>query len=150
MIDFLDNRLGKALDASTRMNDIDAWIDLNTPRLKAKLIRDWIQKDQLMEKGVDADGKVIGLYSLATEFITEGRKPAGSRFNLFESGDLYASMLIVVLSDILSILADTSEIRDQEWFSNRILELTDENLNKYILEAKIGLQNYTRKVYGIA
>lgn len=150
MIDFMKTPLGEQLNKSLVLSEIDAWFETITPELKRKMIRDWIQKDQLMSKGVDADGEVIGLYSLATEFITDGRKPEGTRFNLFESGDLYASMIIVVLADIVRIDADTEEIQDQDWYSDRILELTDESLDKFIFEARKGYQRYLRRVYGIA
>lgn len=138
------------LKKSSKLNDVDAWIDLNTPRLKAKIVRQWIQDDQLMSKGVNADNQTIGLYSLASEIISEGRKPEGEPYNLFDSGDLYASMLVVVMFDLIEIQADDGEIRDQDWYSERIFELTDENLDKYIQEAKTGLQNYARKIYRIA
>ena len=131
------------------MNDVDAWFHINSPRLQHKVIKQWIQDDQLMSKGVNADGEIIGLYSLATEIITEGRKPEGTRFNLFESGDVYASMFIVLLFDRIEIHANDGKMRDQDWYTERIFELTDENLDKYIAEAKAGLQNYMRKVLRI-
>ena len=148
-IDLLDNSLGDQLNSAMKMNDIQAWYHINSPRLQHKVIRQWIQDDQLMSKGVDGDGHVIGLYSLATEIISEGRKPEGTRFNLFDSGDVFASMFIVVLFDRIEINADDGKIRDQEWYSERIFELTDDNLNKYIQEAKNGLQSYMRKVLRI-
>lgn len=138
------------LNKSTVLNDYDAWIEINTPRLKARIIREWIQEDQLLSKGVNADGETIGVYSYATELITQGRKQEGDPYNLFDSGDLFASMLVVVMFDMIEIHADDSEIRDRDWYSERIFELTDENLDKYIQEAKEGLRIYLRKIYGLA
>ena len=149
-INLLDNRLGKMLDASIKLNDIDAWFHINSPRLQRKVIKQWIQDDQLMSKGVNADGEIIGLYSLATEIISEGRKPEGEPYNLFDEGDLYASMFIILLFDRIEIHADDNEIKGQDWYTERLFELTDENLDKYIEEAKIGLQEYTRRVHRIS
>ena len=148
-IDLLNNRLGEILEKSKMLNDYDAWIQLNTPLLKHKVIR-WIQDDQLISKGVDGDGQIIGYYTLGTEIISEGRKPEGEPYNLYDSGDLFASMFIVVLERHLQIGADTNEIKDQDWFRTQIFELTDENFARYILEAKEGLRNYLRRIYGIA
>ena len=133
-IDLLNNRLGEILEKSKMLNDYDAWIQLNTPLLKHKVIR-WIQDDQLISKGVDGDGQIIGYYTLGTEIISEGRKPEGEPYNLYDSGDLFASMFIVVLERHLQIGADTNEIKDQDWFRTQIFELTDENFARYILEA---------------
>lgn len=138
------------LDSAESLSEIQAWYEINTPDLQWKVIRRWIQEDQLLSKGVNAYGETIGLYSLATEIISEGRKPEGEPYNLFDSGDLFASMFIVVLFDRIEINADDGKIRDQNWFSEQIFELTDDNLSKYIQEAKIGLQRYIRRVYGIA
>ena len=143
-IDLLNNRLGEILEKSKMLNDYDAWIQLNTPLLKHKVIR-WIQDDQLISKGVDGDGQIIGYYTLGTEIISEGRKPEGEPYNLYDSGDLFASMFIVVLERHLQIGADTNEIKDQDWFRTQIFELTDENFARYILEAKEGLRNYLHR-----
>jgi hypothetical protein len=148
-IDFFDNSLGKRVNAATFANDVDAWYHINTPRIQRKIIKQWIQDDQLLSKGVNANGEVIGVYSFATELITEGRKPQGENYNLFESGDLFASMFIVLLFDRIEIQADDGKIRDQDWYTEKIFELTDENLAKYIEEAKEGLRSYIRKILQI-
>lgn len=148
-INLLDNRLGKILEKTKILNDYDAWIDLNTPFLKHKFVS-WIQNDQLINKGVDGDGNIIGYYTLGTEIISEGRKPEGEPYNLYDSGDLFASMYVTVFARVLEIGADTEEIKDQDWYRNEIFELTDENFSKYILEARKGLERYLRRVYGIA
>lgn len=40
------------------------------------------------DKGKDREGKIIGLYSKATEIITKGRKKEGKPWNLFNTGEL--------------------------------------------------------------
>lgn len=45
-----------------------------------------LQLDQ-WDKGEDANGRVLGFYSYATELITGGRKKQGDRYNVFDTGE---------------------------------------------------------------
>ena len=121
------------------------WIDtFSNPQLKT-MILDWIRQDQLKAKGVDADGDVIGFYSLTTSFINP-RKKFNTRFTLEDTGEFYRSMFIITLRDALIIRADTDKMEDQEWFTTRILELTDENIQRLRVIYKKKLQDYARDV----
>jgi len=148
-IDLMTNKIGLVLKKSLILDEATAWIQAFDPTLKLEIIRDWIQRDQLMARGVDGDGVTIGTYSLATEMITNGRKPEGSKFNLFESGDLYASMFVLALANEVIIEADTDKIEDKNWWREEILKLTNEQLEKLAQRVKIKYIDYARRVLGI-
>jgi hypothetical protein len=94
-----------------------------------KQILDWIRKDQLTDEGVDGDGKFIGFYSFTTA-ANDARKGFNEPYDLNDTGAFYASMFIDVLRDSLIIDADSTKMEDQDWWSERILELTEESLEK--------------------
>ena len=148
-MDLLKTRLGDVLNNVKILSESVAWIQLMSPQLRSEIIRDWIQKDQLMNKGVDRYGNVIGYYSLSTEFISGGRKQEGEHFNLYDTGHFYESMFVTVLADLVRVEADITDIQDQYWWRNEILELTDENLQKLIEKAKTSYSSYVRRVLGI-
>lgn len=83
------------------------------------LIIDLNRIGQLFNQGIDADGKIIGLYSAFTEELTQGvpfgfgggsgtkRKKAGEPIFLLDEGDFYRSFKVKVLADGFVIQADT-------------------------------------------
>lgn len=111
-------------------------------------------EDQLREDGVDSDGNIIGTYSFATEFMTDGRKKAGEPFDLYETGAFYNSFRVRVSRGKITITADPIKTNEHgkteniyEKFGNfRIEGLTEENkevLRKFCLEY---FQNYYRNI----
>ena len=105
------------------------WFNTFDSNLKNTILN-WIRNDQLKAKGVDADGDVIGYYSLTTSFINN-RKKFNTHYTLEDTGDFYRSMFVQVLSDRILIDANSNsyrEMQDQDWFTDRILNLTDGNL----------------------
>jgi len=149
MIDVMNTRLGETLRRTKLLNDSIAWLEANTTELKMKAIREWIQKDQLTEKGVDSKNQIIGFYSLATEFITDGRKREGDPYDLNDSGSFYRSMFVLLLRDAIVFDADSEKMSDQHWWKNEILNLTEENLQKYTDEIRKNYVKYARKILGI-
>lgn len=93
-------------------------------------------EDQLREEGVDSDGNIIGTYSFATEFMSNGLKKAGEPFTLHDTGQFYNSFRVVVRKGEITITADPMKTNAQggteniyEKFGNfRIEGLTEENL----------------------
>jgi hypothetical protein len=148
VIDFIATELGVMLNKAATLDDSRAWFDAFTPRLKRLIINEWIQKDQLRKQGVDGNNEVIGFYSIATEFITNGRKQAGERFDLYDSGDFYESMFVTALNDGFIIDADTLKMEDQFWYDEDILKLTDENMDKLIFEIRKSYLAYVQRVLG--
>jgi len=107
------------------------WFNAFDVNLKTFML-DLIREDQLSQKGVDADNDVIGYYSLTTSFINPIKK-FNTHYTLEDKGDFFRSMFIQVLSD--RVFADASsnsfrEMQDQEWYNNRILDWTNESIEK--------------------
>jgi hypothetical protein len=148
-MDLMNTRIGEMLTAAATLDEVKAWEESITDDLKRKIIRDWLQEDQLFKQGVDGDGEVIGLYSRMTEIISKGRKKAGDKFTLFDTGDFYKSMEIIVLSDSFIIDAETEKMEDKRWYSEEILNLTDENFIKLSQEIKENYREYVRRRLGV-
>ena len=128
--------------------DSIAWIQSFTPSIKTEILN-YIRKDQLTDKGVDEDGDIIGFYSLATEFISNGQKKQGDHFTLDDTGAFYRSMWITVMSDGIIIDGDTVKMEDQYWWNDSILGLTDENVSKLIEKIKEKYIEFARKTLEI-
>ena len=148
-MDLMNTRIGEMLTAAATLDEVKAWEESITDDLKRKIIRDWLQEDQLFKQGVDGDGEVIGLYSRMTEIISKGRKKAGDKFTLFDTGDFYKSMEIIVVSDSFIIDAETEKMEDKRWYSEEILNLTDENFIKLSQEIKENYREYVRRRLGV-
>lgn len=146
MIDLRKNIAYKrARLAKAKLNDALVWIEtFSNAQLKQQIL-DWIRNDQLTEKGVNADGEVIGYYSFVTSLINP-EKVFNTPYTLDDTGDFYRSMMVITLVDALIIRADTEKMEDKEWFTTRIIELTDENIQNLRTIYKKKLQDYARNV----
>ncbi|QDP50834.1 MAG: hypothetical protein Unbinned2903contig1001_24 [Prokaryotic dsDNA virus sp.] len=149
MIDLMDTKIGEVLNKTLILSDADAWIRSIDLNLKKNIVIDWIQRDQLFNKGVNSLNAVIGYYSPLTEILSGGRKKAGEKYNLFDTGAFYRSMFISVLANEILISADDTKMLDQKWYTKHILGLNDENLQKLIYKVKQNYIKYVRKVLGI-
>jgi hypothetical protein len=128
--------------------DAEAWFESHDREVKDMIIK-LIQDKQLIEKGVDSEGRVIGYYSYWTEIISEGRKQEGDPYNLEDTGEFFMSMFIKVLADGIIINADYAKMQGQDWWDLNILNLTEENLTKYVEKIKENYIIYARKVLGV-
>jgi len=101
-------------------------------------ILDLIRDDQLMEKGVDETGKIIGTYSWATQNIYNSSKIEGEHYTLFDTGDFYKSMLILLGTDYFEIDADPIKENANLFtkYGEGIIGLTEESLEKLREETK--------------
>lgn len=140
----IDEHLLKA----QRLSDSEAWFDSHSSSVK-KIILNLIKESQLRSKGIDENEKIIGLYSRATEIISNGRKKAGDPFTLYDTGQFYRSMFIVVLKDSILIDADYTKMQDQDWWSINILGLTEKNLDIYAEMVRQNYIKYARRILGI-
>jgi hypothetical protein len=112
-----------------------------------------IQENQL-QKGVNEDNKIIGLYSQATEFLSGGLKTAGTPYNLNDTGCFYESMFVKSFFDYIEIIADGQKDNENILlkFSEKIIGLSEnskqalslalkpyfiENVKKYLLKTII-------------
>lgn len=124
--------------------DSVAWFDSHDTELKRTLIN-LIQIKQLKEKGVDMFNEVIGYYSEVTEMINP-QKQAGTPYTLEDTGAFYRSMFIIVLKDSIVVDADYTKMEDQDWWSENILGLTEENLLLYAEMVKKNYIRYARRI----
>lgn len=150
---FVSIMIGKtAIDYFLRNNkmliDAEAWFEVHDREVKDMIIK-LIQDKQLIEKGVDSEGRVIGYYSYWTEIISEGRKQEGDPYNLEDTGEFFMSMFVKVLVDGIIINADYAKMQGQDWWDLNILNLTEENLTKYVEKIKENYIIYARKVLGL-
>ena len=116
------------------------------------MILDWIRNDQLREQGVDKFGNVIGYYSRATDSLTNGRKRFNTPYTLLDTGDFYRSMYVSVFLDSIVIDASSGsfiEMRKQEWYTNAILGLTNENFERLKEVVRTKYIDYAREVLQI-
>jgi len=123
------------------------WFNAFDANLKRKIL-DWIRDDQLTRQGVDADGDVIGTYSLTTSFINPLKK-FNTHFTLDDTGGFYKSMFLQVFADRIVPSANSETYRkmqDQDWYSERILNLTGENIKLLKEEIKGKYIEAVRKV----
>ena len=123
------------------------WFNAFDTDLKNTILN-WIREDQLTKEGIDADGDVIGFYSLTTSFIDPTKK-FNSHFTLDDSGSFYKSMFLQVLSDRILFDANSEtfeQMQDQDWYTDRILNLTDENIQKLKVALKAKYIEAVRRV----
>ena len=101
-------------------------------------ILDLIRDDQLMEKGVDETGKIIGTYSWATQNIYNSSKIEGEHYTLFDTGDFYKSMVILLGTNYFEIDADPIKENANLFtkYGEGIIGLTEERLEKLREETK--------------
>jgi hypothetical protein len=135
-MDLMKTELGKLLNRARTISSKSIWFEVFRDQNLKKMVLDWIRQDQLFEKGIDEDGDIIGTYSEFTESINP-EKIAGSHYTLFDTGEFYRSMFVVVLSDSIVIDADPIKIDENGEKTNLFYEygegivgLTDENKQK--------------------
>lgn len=145
-----NNLIDNQLKRVRLLNDAIAWFDAFDTATKSQII-EWIQQDQLSNRGVNKFGDIIGTYSYVTELISKGRKQQGTPYTLFDTGDFYRSMYVAVFRE--SILIDANPIKGKdnlfEKFGNGIIGLTDENMAKLKERVKKSFIDYARKVLQI-
>lgn len=141
------SKLHKMLRRARLISDAVAWFEFFDQRTKDEIIQ-WVQQDQLQEKGVNAANEVIGYYSPFTEMITRGQKEAGEPYNLFDTGAFYRSMYVLVLQDAVIIKGDGDKGNDNlfEKFGTNIINLTDTNKARLRTKLKDYYIGYLRKI----
>lgn len=125
------SRLHELLRKHRQFSEAVAWLEVFDTATKRQIL-DWIQKDQLTAKGIDADGNVIGYYSYVTELISRGKKRQGEHYTLDDTGAFYRSMYVTILREAIEIDAngDKGEENLFEKYGQKIVGLTEENLGK--------------------
>ena len=154
MVNFLDNDLGRVLKRTKTIFESAVWFGSFDLELKTKIL-DWIRNDQL-QKGIDENDEIMGLYSQWTEMINPEKK-AGTPYTLYDTGEFYKSLFIDVLTEFFVIDGDPLK-KDEEtgvvtdlfkWLGEGIVGLNEENKEKLVEELKIKYIEYVRKILQI-
>lgn len=113
------------------LNETVIFMNAVDKKTKDKII-EFIQQDQLTNKGIDATGKVIGYYSFTTEVASKGKKKQGAHYTLEDTRAFYDSMFVVVTGDAIVINANPRKLEDDlfQKYGSKIIGLTDENITK--------------------
>ena len=153
MVDILQTRLGKTLSKARLLSDRVAWYQSFDTILKNKVL-DWVRYDQLM-KGVDENDQIMGLYSEVTEMINPS-KQAGTPFTLYDTGEFYRSLFMVILLDSFIIDGDDEKINESgdvtrlfDWLGNGIVGLNKQSREKLKKEIIIKFDKYVRDILQI-
>jgi len=113
-----------------------------------------LNRKQLNEKSKDIYGQAIGFYSKATEVITKGRKKAGEPFDAKDTGSFLQKLYAKIEQDRIVFGSTDSKVdlilNSDNWLSQDLFGLTDEDLNKVINEKVLPfmIDNY-RKHLGL-
>ena len=141
------SKLHEMLKRGRLLHDSVVWFEAFDTDLKQTIL-DWIREDQLRSKGIDADGNVIGYYSLTTSLI-DPSKPFNTHYTLDDKGDFFRSMFVTVFKDRIVIDANSdsfTEMKEQDWYTDRILGLTDEHIKKLKEEVKTKYIEIARRI----
>lgn len=131
----LDTKLGETLRRVQKLNFGTIWLKVFSDKALQRQVLNWIRQDQLFKQGIDEKGRIIGLYSIATESINPSKK-AGTPYTLFDSGDFYRSFFIAVSKNNFTIDADPIKtdggITENLFikYGEGIIGLTEENKSK--------------------
>lgn len=141
-MDLMQTEIGAVLNKLRTLRTQSIWFKVFQDKTLSNMILEMIQQDQLFKEGIDEDGDIIGTYSEWTEMLNPD-KVAGSHYTLFDTGEFYKSMRIVVLNDSFVVEAQPIKIDEDgkktnlfEKYGEGIVGLTDENKEKLAIEIK--------------
>lgn len=133
------------------LSETIAWVKTFDNATKEEIL-EWVREDQLRDKGVNKFGEVIGYYSMTTASLSDGKKAFNTHYTLFDTGDFYRSMFVVVTSEMVEINANAQKGKDNlfDKFGTEILGLTNENFDKLKRIVQRSYVNYAREILQIA
>jgi hypothetical protein len=108
-----------------------------------QLIINLNREKQLYVEGVGVNGEIVGTYTYFTQLFTDGisgkgfPKRTGSPYNFYNTGEMYASFVVIVDKDGFTIDANAEKLVDSQIIDNEkeILGLTDESKIELAKEA---------------
>lgn len=130
------SKLHAMLKRRRLLSEALVWFESIDTDIKQEIIR-LIQQEQLLKQGIDGTGEVIGYYSLATERMNP-EKRFNTPFTLFDKGYFFKSTFVSVFIDAILVDANSesfAEMKQQDWYTDKILTLTDENME--VIKQKI-------------
>lgn len=139
MADVNNTDLGTVLKRAKTITQETIWrAVLNDP-----IFRNWtldlVRQKQLFEQGIDENNQIIGVYSEWTE-LAKPEKVAGTPYTLYDTGEFYKSMFIIVFADSFIIDADpmkqgmTGQVNLFDKYGEGIIGLTDESKTLFATE----------------
>ena len=144
MLEFIVNRLRIA----TELSEVNAWRYATSSKVVQTKIREWILKQ--LDEGIDADEKIIGIYTYATEQLSAGRKKAGDPYDLDDTGLFRSTIGSYATDEMIIVVANGQKLGENiiDKYTVRIIELTKENtallkdfiLNEYLIYIRNVLQ----------
>ena len=145
---------GTALDIKLKevklLKEVEAWLYAFDKEVQDYVLYYLLQKTQLIDKGVDEFGNVIGRYSSLTEEINPNKK-TGTPYTFLDTGEFFNSMFIKVMNDGFEIDGDGNKtnflgtIDLFEIYGDRIIGLTEQSMDALRNEIKIRMIRYARK-----
>ena len=143
---FKKTRLYKFAEKIAKLEEDLVWFDaVDNEDFKNQFVA-WIQEQ--LQSGEDGDGEIMGLYSYATEIISQGRKQQGDPYTLEDTGDFYKSIFLVAMVDELILEAETDKGDEDlyEKFGKQITKLNDENFQLLKEKVKESYKQYIRRL----
>ena len=142
-----DTKYHALLNRAKMLSNAVAWFEFFTTENKTFII-DLIRYNQLKDTGEDKSGEIIGFYSYATELATNGQKQEGDPYTLEDTGEFYQSMFVRAFADLFEINdgQGADKMKGQEWWSDDIVGLNEENLDEVIKLMRKHYLNYAKKV----
>jgi hypothetical protein len=119
----------KKLDRISKLTEQEVWnYAVQSEQIKRNIIK-WVN-DQL-DAGLNADDKIIGIYTLATQKISKGRKKAGTPYNLEDTGMFRESIGVIPNEQYIAIVANGQKLDENilDKYSIRVIELNEKHLN---------------------
>ena len=145
---------GTALDIKLKevklLKEVEAWLYAFDKEVQDYVLYYLLQKTQLIDKGVDEFGNVIGRYSSLTEEINPNKK-TGTPYTFLDTGEFFNSMFIKVMNDGFEIDGDGNKtnflgtIDLFEIYGDKIIGLTEQSMDALRNEIKIRMIRYARK-----
>jgi len=145
MINFLDTRIGVTLKKVKLLSVSAVWFYSMDKKTQRKIL-DWIRNDQL-QKGLNEDNEIIGLYSIWTEKINP-EKVAGTPYTLEDTGEFYKSLFIEVFNDVFEIDGEGQKSPTDNLFTllgEGIVGLNDQSKEKLRIELTNRIIEYVYK-----
>jgi hypothetical protein len=132
MADLKNTDLGAVLQRARTITHETVWRAVLNDGMFRNWILDLVRQKQLFQQGVDENNDIIGVYSELTELIKPEKK-AGTPYTLYDTGEFYKSMFIIVFADSFIIDADplkrgmSGQINLFDKYGEGIVGLTEES-----------------------
>jgi hypothetical protein len=139
--------IDEVLEKALKLNDASAWLFAMNDEQTKLAIKRYIYLQ--LDKGEDEDGNIIGVYSQATENITDGRKKAGTPYDLLETGYFRRSFSVLINPNEIIIDADGQKPDKNllSLYGYKILGLTEENMSNLREIVQNKYLEYVRNVF---